>query len=415
MNVPSASDSEGDHIAHVASEEWTKVVAVLTSELRDIALAEEVTQDAFAAALEQWPSSGVPQRPGAWLLTVARRRAIDRIRREATGRSKVETIGRLEARLSPAAVAIDSSLVRDEQLQLLFACSHPALSVEVQLALVLRCVAGVSTPDLAAAFLISESAMAQRLVRGKRKIRDSAIPLSMPADSEILSRISVVHQTIYLIYNNGYVHPSGELLIENDLTEEAIRLARLVVRLIPSDPESKGLLALFLLSESRRPARTDCDNNLVLLADQDRSKWDQSMISEGNELIAAAIRREQPGPYQIQAAINALHCDAKTAEDTDWPQIELLYHSLVQHTPTPIVKLNLAVAISMSRGPAEALPLLDRLMPELEKFHYAHAARAEILVRLERYEEARAAYREALELVRNESERTFLNNALAEL
>ncbi len=415
MVVPSSPGSGHDHITLVATEEWSKVVAVLASELRDIALAEEVTQDAFTSALEQWPSSGVPQRPGAWLLTVARRRAIDRIRREVTGRSKLETIGRLEARLSPAAAAVDSSLVRDEQLQLVFACCHPSLSLETQLALTLRCVAGLSTQDLASAFLISEPTMAQRLVRGKRKIRDSSIPLSMPADGEILSRVTVVHHTIYLIYNNGYVDANGEYLVKADLTAEAIRLARLVVSLLPSDPESKGLLALFLLLEARRSARTDGDGNLVLLGDQDRSSWDQRLIREGNQLIEAAMKREQPGPYQIQAAINSLHCGTQDSGETDWRQIELLYGSLLEFSPTPIVKLNRAVAVLMSRGPDAALELVDGLMGELDAFHYAHSARAKMLAKLGRQAEARDAYRRAIELVTNDAERAFLSNKLADL
>lgn len=402
-------------VSDVAAEEWSKVVAILASETGDVALAEEVAQDAFATALEKWPTSGIPQRPGAWLLVIARRRAIDRIRREVSGREKSALVASLEQRTSPALLAIELSLVRDEQLQLLFACCHPALSVEAQLALTLRCVAGVKTEHLGRAFLTSGKTMAQRLVRAKKKIKAAGIPLRMPTDGELVDRLRVVHHVIYLLYNNGYLPPGGSALYDESFTVEAIRLARLVVRLMPDDAESAGLLALLLLTEARRAARLSTEGELVLLEDQDRTLWNQEYIEQGHAHLEAALRLPGNGQFQILAAISSLHADAQTPADTDWKQIELLYRSLLCHADTPVTRLNHAVAVALAVGPTAGLLKLEPLEEQLSNYHYFFGAKAQFLALAERPVEARKAFETGLALTKNNIERRFYERKLEEL
>ncbi len=397
------------HIASVAAKEWTKVLSILTSELRDLSLAEEMTQEAFVKAIEQWPASGVPQRPGAWLLTVARRGAIDRLRRASVGREKTAVVARLEQSISPAATAVDTSLVRDEQLQLIFACCHPALSLETQLALVLRCVLGLSTKSVAHAFVVSEATMAQRLVRGKRKIKQSAIPLHMPDDAVLTDRLAVVHSAIYLLYNQGYLSGNQDK-DPLDVSSEAIRLARLLASLMPESSETKALLALLLLIESRSEAH-ETDKTIVLLADQDRTLWRWPLIDEAQHLLDQSLKLGKGGLYQLQAAIASLHC-IHDPEATDWTQIELLYRSLITAADTPVVRLNHCVAVAMTTSPAQALVLLAPLEEALNNYHYYFSTKGELLYRNGQYDEARQAFERALSLTQNKKEKAFLRNQI---
>ncbi len=385
-----------------------RVVATLIRVLGDFELAEEAVQDAFVAAIERWPVEGVPRNPGAWITTVARNRAIDRVRRDARHREKADTAQRLH---DLEALGDDMSAIPDDRLRLIFTCCHPALPLQARVALTLRTVGGLSTRQIARAFLQPEPTVAQRLVRAKNKIRGAAIPYRVPPRELLDERTPGVLAVLYLIFNEGYAATEGDL-IRRDLCDEAVAMARVVARLLP-DAETKGLLALMLLQHSRRDARTDAAGDLVLLEDQDRTRWDHDMIDEGLALLDEAVAQQRPGPYVLQAAIAALHARAPRAEDTDWPQIAALYGGLMEMTPSPVVELNRAVAISMADGPAAGLPLVDALSGELSEYHLFHAARADMLRRLGRDAEAADAYRSALGRATNQAERAFLEGRLA--
>ncbi|MGA9279547.1 RNA polymerase sigma factor [Ilumatobacter sp.] len=405
------------HVAEIVRSEWSRIVATLVARFGDLSDAEDAAQDAAEQALHDWPRSGLPDEPRAWLTVVARRRLIDRARRDAVGREKYAIAARLDADDRgdrDLDDELDTSSMRDEQLQLIFGCCHPALSREAQVALTLRSVGGLTTSQIAAAFLEPEPTIAQRLVRAKRKIRAAAIPFRIPPDAELLSRTDLVRTVIYLVFNEGYDASSGDEHMRVDLCDEAIRLADLLVELTPDDPESLGLVALFLLIHSRRDARVE-DDGLVLLADQDRGQWDTTMIERGTATLDRALRLDRPGPFQIQAAINALHVEARTAADTDWEQIELLYRQLVARSPTPVVELNHAVAVAMTRGPAAGLARLDApaLTDALADYSHFHAARGHLLAELDDRGAASAAYTRALDVARNDLERSFLAERLA--
>ncbi len=399
-------------VARAFREEWGRVVATLIRTTGDWDLAEECTQDAFARALERWPRDGVPENPGAWLTTTARNRAFDRLRRAERGAAKT----REAAILMPdePAPVIDDSGVADDRLRLIFTCCHPALSVEAQVALTLRTLAGLTTPEIARAFLVPEATMAQRLVRAKRKIHDAGIPYRVPPAHLLPERTAAVLAVLYLLFNEGYAASSGTELVRGDLAAEAIRLTRTLSELMPDEPEARALLALMLLHHARRAGRTDADGRLVLLEDQDRSTWDQAMIEEGQAQLDRALRRQRPGPYQVQAAIAACHATAPTAGDTDWHEIALLYGELVRMTGSPVVELNRAVAVAMADGPEAGLALTDALSDRLDAYQYLHAARADLLRRLGRRDDAAAAYARALELTSAATERDYLERRLVE-
>lgn len=399
----------------VFREERGRLLALLVRQFGDLDLAEDVTSDAIQAALERWPVDGVPSTPVAWLLTTARRKAVDRLRRDKAYAARL-AIMHVEARQLHPAVPAEPDDVPDERLRLFFTCCHPALSIEAQTALTLRCLAGLSTPEVARAFLVPQATMAQRIVRAKRKIHDARIPFRVPGADELAQRLPGVLRIVYLIFTEGYAASTGEDLLRVDLTDEAIRLARILHRLLPAEPEVGGLLALLLLVDARRKARIDAAGDLVSLEDQDRGLWDADRIAEGRALLGAALCGPRSGPYALQAAIAALHDEAPDVTTTDWPQVVALYDVLARVSPSPVVELNRAVAVAMRDGPQAGLTALDALDPgALSGYHPLPAARADLLRRLGRTGEAATAYRAALALVDNEREQAFLQRRLANL
>jgi RNA polymerase sigma factor (sigma-70 family) len=390
-------------LAIVYRAEYSRCVATLTRLLGDIGLAEEAVQDAFAVALEKWDA--LPPNPGAWIVTTARNRAIDRLRRESTREARHAQALLLHQPDEPEEVGP----VRDDQLRMIFTCCHPALSPLVQTALTLRLVGGLEVAEIARAYLVPEATVAQRIVRAKKKIRDAAIPYRVPEASELPDRLPPVLTVLYLIFNEGYTSTSGAL-VRTDLCLEAVRLARALAELMPDEPEVLGLLALLLLTEARRPARVGPAGELVTLAEQDRSLWNHELIAEGHDLVRRCLRRDRPGPYQLQAAVNAVHTDGPA---TDWNQVLALYDQLLHHTPTPIVALNRAVAVAEVHGAEAALAAIEDL--ELPGYHLLPATRADLLARLGREREARAAYDEAIALATNDTERAFLQDRRSRL
>ncbi|MFD9325495.1 RNA polymerase sigma factor [Streptomyces sp. NPDC060065] len=405
-------------VAAAFREEWGQVVATLIRVTGDWDLAEECAQDAFARALDRWRRDGVPSRPGAWLTTTARNRALDVLRREAAGAAKlreVAVLARDEGPYDPDGSG-DENEVEDDRLRLIFTCCHPALPIEARVALTLRTLAGLTTPEIARAFLVPEATMAQRLVRAKRKIRNAGIPYRVPPAHLLPERTTGVLGVVYLLFNEGYAATSGADLLRTNLCAEALRLARVLARLMPDEPEVLGLLALLLLHDARRGTRVDAAGELVTLEDQDRTAWDRSAADEGAALLETALRRGRPGPYQIQAAIAACHTTAATAEETDWADIAALYGELARFVPSAVVRLNRAVAVGMAEGPEAGLALVAQLEGEgeLDGYHLLPATRADLLRRGGRTAEAAQAYGRALELVENEAERRFLEKRLAE-
>jgi len=406
-----ATGGEATGVERVFREVYGQAVATLVRVFGDITLAEDAVQEAFVVASDRWRSDGIPPNPAGWIVTTARNRAIDDLRRSARGRELHEQLGATASRPNGTGAEhrSEDGPVSDDQLRLIFTCCHPALRTEHQVALTLRLLGGLSVDEVAHSFLVSESAMAKRLVRAKYKIRAAKIPYRVPARADLPERFRSVLSVVYLIYNTGLDDPERA-----SLRREAIRLARALVELMPDEPEAAGLLALMLLSESRVPARTAGDA-LVLLRDQDRTRWDHTMIEEGHAIVRACIRRAQPGPFQLQAAIQAVHCDADSPEATDWPQIVALYDHLFSVMPTPVVALNRAIAIGEIEGPGAALSALDAIAADLDNYHLMHAARGTTLRRLGRRDAAMAAYERAAHLAATEADRRFLAQQIEEL
>jgi len=408
-------------VEKVFRQESGRIIATLIRLAGSFDLAEEAMQEAFASALTTWPEKGIPDNPGAWITAVAHRKLIDHGRRERTRREKQDPLlyetpsvqqPEAEALFEPVAMNYP-----DDRLRLIFTCCHPALNQEAQVALTLRTLGGLTTPEIARAFLLPEPTLAQRLVRAKRKIQDAHIPYEVPPISQLPERLASVQSVIYLVFNEGYSATAGDSLIRRELCAEAIRVGRTLCELLPGEAENLGLLALMLLQDSRRDARTDKEGSLVPLEDQDRSLWDQERIREGMDLVTRALSMRGVGPYQLQAAIAALHAEAKTPPETDWEQIAALYRELLRMTPSPVIALNYAVAIAMGEGLEKGLAEIDRVgeSGELADYHLFHAARADILRRLKRHEESAAAYREAIRLATNQVEKDYLQGRLDQL
>ena len=422
--MPSLEPTEAAHqvVDRLFRDEQGRAIATLIRVLGDFDLAEEAVQDAFIAALETWPTRGVPDNPGAWITTTARNRAIDRLRRRKRLTEKIETLAR-DATTESALRAIDpepaedAMHIGDDRLRLIFTCCHPALAMDARVALTLRTLGGLTTPEIARAFVIPEPTLAQRLVRAKRKIQAAGIPYRVPPPELLPERLDGVLRVLYLVFNEGYTATSGDSLIRHELSAEAIRLTRLVDRLLPDEPEVLGLLALMLLHDARREARVGAGGELILLDDQDRSRWDREHIAEGQALMERALGMSRPGPYQVQAAIAALHDEAVSPAATDWIQIASLYRALAAMAPSPVVELNRAGAVAMADGPAVGLAMMDRIAAsgDLERYPYLHAARADLLRRLDRRTEAATAYRRALDLTTNGPEQAYLRRRLSEV
>jgi RNA polymerase sigma-70 factor (ECF subfamily) len=407
-------------VASAFREEWGKVVAALIGMTGDWDLAEECAQDAFTRALRTWPRDGVPRRPGAWLTTTARNRALDRLRRRTTETARLRDAAVLAPPADPAGQGADSgddeSGIPDDRLRLMFTCCHPALPLEARVALTLRTLAGLTTAEIGKAFLVPEPTMAKRLVRAKHKIRDAGIPYRVPPARLLPERTAGVLAVLYLLFNEGYSASAGASLVRQSLCAEAIRLARVLVALLPGEPEARGVLALMLFHDARRSARVDAGGELVTLEQQDRSRWDRGQISEADAILQSALRGSRPGPYQLQAAIAACHATAARAADTDWAQIALLYERLQEATPSPVIELNRAVAVAMAHGPAAGLTLVAELESagDLDGYYLLPATRADLLRRLGRRAESAVSYRQALDLAVTDAERSYLAGRLAE-